>query len=343
MLIRIVGGWSLFTILTGVGPQLRNVAGHPHRVRRGGSGCVSDALPRAVPVVSNRGAKPRQRHHVDGRPSGGAFAPPIAVLIDRRMGWRYTFAIFGMVGIDLGASSACSGIATTRPITRRSTARNCRSFKWASHRLRKRSRPSLAAHAADPNMLRCSSATSLRVRISVLRHLAADVLHARIRITLKESGCLCVAAAGRGSDGLPDGRRDRGLDHTPHGKRWPRPAHRRLSADFCWERSAMPRRYRCDRRGAAVAFLALASGAHDLTLPVLWATMHRRRRQVWRNLVRLRQSSPRASPASPLRWSPPCSQQMFGSFHAVFYVAAGLYLLGAIVWLFIDPRKSIEA
>ena len=29
----------------------------------------------------------------------------------------------------------------------------------------------------------------------------------------------------------------------------------------------------------------------------------------------------------------------FGSFHAVFYAAAGLYVLGAMLWLIIDPSQ----
>jgi Na+/H+ antiporter NhaC len=34
---------------------------------------------------------------------------------------------------------------------------------------------------------------------------------------------------------------------------------------------------------------------------------------------------------------------VFGSFHSVFYVAAALYLMGGTLWLFIDPRRSIES
>ena len=31
--------------------------------------------------------------------------------------------------------------------------------------------------------------------------------------------------------------------------------------------------------------------------------------------------------------------QWFGSFNAVFWVTTSLYLPGAVLWLFIDPRK----
>jgi MFS family permease len=36
-------------------------------------------------------------------------------------------------------------------------------------------------------------------------------------------------------------------------------------------------------------------------------------------------------------------ESIFGSFHAVFYAAAALYLLGAALWLIIDPRKSVHS
>ena len=35
-------------------------------------------------------------------------------------------------------------------------------------------------------------------------------------------------------------------------------------------------------------------------------------------------------------------ERAFGSFHAVFYAAAAMYLIGAALWLIIDPRKSVS-
>jgi hypothetical protein len=34
-------------------------------------------------------------------------------------------------------------------------------------------------------------------------------------------------------------------------------------------------------------------------------------------------------------------ERMFGSFHAAFFVAAAMYLLGAVLWLIIDPAKIV--
>jgi MFS transporter, ACS family, glucarate transporter len=88
----------------------------------------------------------------------------------------------------------------------------------------------------------------------------------------------------------------------------------------------------------AVACLALASGAHDLTLPVVWATCSDLGGRFggtaggWLNLASSLSGmlAPVAS-AGLAQW--------FGSFNAVFWVTTSLYLAGAVLWLFIDPRK----
>jgi hypothetical protein len=92
--------------------------------------------------------------------------------------------------------------------------------------------------------------------------------------------------------------------------------------------------------GAAIAFLALASGAHDLTLPVLWATTTDaggRFGGTASGFVNLASSlSGMLAPLTAVGL-----ERVFGSFHAAFYAAAGLYLLGAALWLIIDPRKTV--
>jgi MFS transporter, ACS family, glucarate transporter len=88
----------------------------------------------------------------------------------------------------------------------------------------------------------------------------------------------------------------------------------------------------------AVACLAFASGAHDLALPVMWVTCTDLGGRFggtaggWMNLASSLSGmlAPVAS-AGLAQW--------FGSFHAVFWVTTSLYLAGAVLWLFIDPRK----
>src|SRR5204863_1568364 len=91
---------------------------------------------------------------------------------------------------------------------------------------------------------------------------------------------------------------------------------------------------------AAIAFLALASGAHDLTLPVLWATTTDaggRFGGTASGFVNF--ASSLSGVLAPL--SAALLEQMFGSFHAVFYAAAALYVVSAGLWLIINPRQSI--
>ncbi len=93
---------------------------------------------------------------------------------------------------------------------------------------------------------------------------------------------------------------------------------------------------------AAVACLSLASGAHDLTLPVLWATCNDAGGRFGGSAAGfINFASTLSGVTAPLAAAK--LAQAFGSFNSVFYVAAGLYVLGATTWLFIDPRKSIEA
>jgi len=89
---------------------------------------------------------------------------------------------------------------------------------------------------------------------------------------------------------------------------------------------------------AAIAFLALASGAHDLTLPVLWATTTDaggRFGGTTAGFVNF--GSSLSGMVAPLTAAE--LERIFGSFHAVFYAAAGLYVMGAGLWLIIEPRK----
>jgi MFS family permease len=89
---------------------------------------------------------------------------------------------------------------------------------------------------------------------------------------------------------------------------------------------------------AVIALLALASGAHDMTLPVLWATTTDaggRFGGTASGFVNL--ASSLSGTLAPMTAA--LLERTFGSFHAVFLVAAAMYLSGAALWLVIDPRR----
>jgi MFS family permease len=92
---------------------------------------------------------------------------------------------------------------------------------------------------------------------------------------------------------------------------------------------------------AAIGLLALASGAHDLTLPVVWATttdVGGRFGGTASGVVNFASSVSGVLAPLTAAWL----QSVFGSFHAVFYAAAGLYVMGAAMWLIIDPLARLH-
>jgi MFS family permease len=93
---------------------------------------------------------------------------------------------------------------------------------------------------------------------------------------------------------------------------------------------------------ASIALLALASGAHDMTLPVLWATTTDaggRFGGTASGFVNL--SSSLSGTVAPMTAA--LLQRAFGSFHGVFLLAAAMYVSGAALWLVIDPGRPALA
>ena len=184
MLIRIVGCWSLFTIFTGMVRSLatllitRTVFG---AAEAGAFPTLSRALSRWFAVHERSRANGIMWM---GARSGGALAPPIAVALMALIGWRYTFAVFGAVGLIWCA--VCAIVVSRR--SRRSPGcqrrRNCERFASERRRLRKPKRavPWKTSAASSHDDRAVLQLLRLGIRISVLRHLAADVLHARARL-----------------------------------------------------------------------------------------------------------------------------------------------------------------
>jgi ACS family glucarate transporter-like MFS transporter len=92
---------------------------------------------------------------------------------------------------------------------------------------------------------------------------------------------------------------------------------------------------------AAIASLVLASGAHDLTLPVLWASCvdvggrFGGTASGYMNFASC--ISGMVAPIAAARLF-----QAFGSFTGVFLVAASIYIVGGLLWFLIDPRESLK-
>ena len=203
MLIRIVGCWSAFTVLTGLVRNLpsllvtRTIFG---AAEAGAFPTLSRALSRWFPVQRT---KPRKRDHVDGSPIRRRARASACGRAHAYVGWRYTFAIFGVVGLiwcavfarwyrdDPAEHPAVSPAELRRSLRRCSTP----PFRGAG------SVEGLVIESHDDRAV--LQLFRFGLRISVLRHMAADVLHARARSDAPAVRGFCGAAA--------RGRRDRML------------------------------------------------------------------------------------------------------------------------------------
>src|SRR5262249_9194115 len=103
VIARVVLWWSAFTALTGAAFGLWSLLAFRFLFGAGEAG----ALPNAARVVS-RWFPPQDRGQATGAItppalSGGAIAPFLAALLIESIGWRLTFAVFGVVGVAWAA------------------------------------------------------------------------------------------------------------------------------------------------------------------------------------------------------------------------------------------------
>ena len=342
MMMFIVSCWSLFTALTGA-------------VR----GLVSLLMTQAIFGAAESGAFPtlsrslsrwfplEQRTRANGvlwmgARSGAAFAPPIAVMLIAAVGWRWALPIFGAGGLvwvliwalwyrdDPANHPAVNGAELAIIRSGAAPAPNeTQQVPWARM-------------LADPNMLLlfttyfCSGfgfsffvtwmPTYFTREFGI--SLTKSGFYSALPLAAGVAGCalggILADAITRRTGNLVLGRRAIGCGGFLLG-----------AAGYgaaIWMRSPV----------AAAVSLAVAFGAHDLTLPVLWATSTDVGGKFggssagWINLA-----SCIAGMAAPLAMA--ALEQTFGSFNSVFYVASVLYVLAGIAWLFIDPRKRIDS
>jgi len=341
LLIRIVSGWSVFTILTGVvrsyGALLvtRTLFGG---AESGAFPTLSRALSRWFPLEARSRANGILWM---GARAGGAFAPPIAVMLIAVAGWRWAFAVFGAVG--LAWVLVCLFWYRDDPADHPSVnGAELDIVSVGASPPPKESQPAPWTRIiADPNMLRLFGAyfasgfgfqffvtwmpTYLTREFGI--SLTKSGFYSSLPLAMGAAGCalggVIADAVSRRTGSLVLGRRTVGCGGFVLG-----------AVGYL---AAISMR----SPGASVACLALASGAHDLTLPVLWATCTDAGGKFGGSSAGfVNFASCISGVAAPLVAAK--LEQVFGSFNAVFYVAAGFYAMGAITWLFIDPRKSVD-
>jgi ACS family glucarate transporter-like MFS transporter len=341
-LVRIITCWSIFTILTGTVRQFGGLLGARFAFGAAEAGAfptLSRALSRWFPL--------HERSRANGllwmgARTGGALAPAAAVVLINAIGWRWSFAIFGSVGmvwslifwfwyrddpadhpaVSPGELAAIRVAAAPQP-------KAAEPVPW--RRL-----------LGERNMLLlfatyfCSGfgfqffvtwlPTYLTKEFGL--SLTRSGFYSSLPLAGGAAGCLLggflADFIARRTGSLVWGRRTVGC------------------AGFLFGAVGYASAIAMSSPLAAVACLVLASGAHDLTLPVLWATCTDAGGKFGGT------SSGFVNFASCLSGvtAPLAAAQLshfFGSFNAVFYVAAALYLTGSALWLFIDPRRSIDS
>lgn len=341
MLVRIVGSWSVFTILTGFAPSLPGLL--ITRIAFGAAEAgafptLSRALSRWFPLQERSRANGIMWM---GARSGGALAPPMAVALILALGWRWTFAVFGAVGLVWCV--VCAIWYRDDPADHRSvSAEELQTIRVGS-----------APPAPRTERVPWRELLTNRTLIALFCSYFASGFGFQFFVTwlptyfirehglsLQQSGVFAALPLAAGAAGCLTGG---------------------VIADFLTRRTGS---VRVGRRSvgmsgfligavgyasavlvpspeAAIGLLALASGAHDLTLPVVWATttdVGGRFGGTASGVVNFASSVSGVLAPLTAAWL----QSVFGSFHAVFYAAAVLYLFGATMWLIIDPGEKLQ-
>ncbi len=319
-LIRIVGGWSVFTMLTGFARGFGSLLLIRFLFGAAESGAfptLSRALARWFPAQDRGFANGLMW---TGARLGGAVSPALAVLAMAWVGWRGAFLLFGLVGLVWVAASALwfrdapagEPVVTPGPLPWKQLLFN------------------------RDLLILCATYFASGFGFQFFVTWLPTYLTREHGLTLARSGFyaslpLLAGAAGCALGGIVSDwitRRSSVL--------WGR---RIVGAGgFLLGAAGFLAAVSVRSPELAIACLAFASGAHDLTLPVVWATCTDLGGKFggtaggWVNLASSLSGmlAPVAS-ASLAQW--------FGSFHAVFWVTILLYLAGALLWLFIDPRK----
>lgn len=339
-LVRIVGCWSIFTALTGATRNLWSLLLARFIFGAGEAGAfptLSRALSRWFPVYERSQANGLMWA---GARFGGAISPALAVIFIAWIGWRWTFAVFGAVGLlwcavcwywfrDDPADHSAVNAAELDRIRIGAAAAPPRSqpVPWKTLFL------------SRDMLLLCATYFASGFGFQFFVTWLPTYLQREHGLTLRQSGFyaslpLLAGALGCTLGGAIADFVTRRTGSVVIGRRLVGASGFFLGAAgfFAAIQAGSPE--------VAVACLVCASGAHDLTLPVLWATCTDLGGRFggtasgWMNLA-----SSLSGMVAPLASSE--LEKAFGSFNTTFYVAAAFYVIGGTLWFLIDPRKQV--
>jgi sugar phosphate permease len=341
LLTRIVACWSVFTMLTGavrgLGALLavRFVFG---AAEAGAFPTMARALARWFPIAE-RGLTTGWMWA--GARLGGSLAPPLAAWLVVAIGWRESFWAFGFLGLIwcLFFWRWYRDDPADHPAVNQAELEHIRS-----------GRAPVSGHAERIPWGRLFSSRSLWGLFGMYFCSAfgffffvtwlPTYLINEYGLTLERSGWYSAMplAAGAAACLLGGGFSDR-LVRKTGSLRWGR----RLVgvAGFLLAAAGFAGAAFAKAPLAAVLWLTFAQGAQDLTIPVAWAVCVDVGRRYGGTATGFMNTASSISAAlSPIvaAWL----QQRFGTFSALFAVAAGVYFIGALLWFVIDPEEVVE-
>jgi ACS family glucarate transporter-like MFS transporter len=339
LLTRIVAGWSLFTMLTGLVRSYTALLA----VRFLFGAAEAGAFPTLTRALS-RWFPPSERGRSTGlmwmgARLGGSLAPPVAALLVGSVGWRPTFGSFGVLGLawcwvfwrwyrDDPADHAGVNEAELSYIRSSEVpAEQPKAIPWL-------------AMLADRNLwtlfaMYFCSAYGFYFFVTWLPTYLID----EHGLTLQRSGFYSAIPLLAGAVGCVAGGVFSDWLVRQIGLRWGR----RLVGIAGFGLAAIGFALAATAGGAlsAVLWMAFAQGSQDLMLPVAWAVCvdvgHRYGGTATGFMNTASSMSAMISPITAA-WL----TAKFGSFEPVFSAAAIVYLVGAVLWFFIDPERRVR-
>jgi len=339
VLTRIVACWSLFTILTGLVRSYWALVAARFIFGAAEAGAFPN-LSRAL----NRWFPRTERARANGimwmgARLGGSLAPMLAAWLITLVGWRLSFVIFGLTGIIW-----CLAFW---PWFRDDPAEHPKMSAGELAEIRQ-DPPSPAPRAAHPWRRNFSSANlwalfwmyfcsafGFYFFVSWL----PTFLTEEHGLTLLRTGVYSTLPLGFGAAGcLAGGVLSDWLVKRTGNVRW---ARRSIGiAAFALAAAGFALASVARDPLAAVLCLAFAQGAHDLALPVAWATVVEvggRLGGATAGFMNMASSCSAMLSATAAPWL----AATFGTFHAMLAAAAVTYFIGALLWLRIDPAERV--
>ena len=360
VLTRVVAGWSVFTMLTGLArsyPALlvtRFVFGG---LETGAFPTLSRALARWSPTSERARANGVMWM---GARLGGAIAPPLAAVLIAAIGWRATFAVFGCVGFfwclvfwnwfrDDPAQHPSVNAAELAIIRGGSEAKP----GSAEHGIQEPDAtrpPAISSKSSSTPWRRIFSSGTLWAMFGMYFCSAygfwffvtwlPTFLVREHGLSLKKSGLYASLPLAAGTIAcLAGGAFSDWLVKRTGNVKWSRRAIG-VSA-FVLAAAGFGCAAKVHSPLLAVLLLAAAEGSHDMSLPVSWATVTDvggRFGGTASAFMNMASSLSAMVSSVSAAWL----ASKFGSFDAVLAVASAVYFIGGMLWLSIDPTKSIS-